>query len=56
MTLNNLAVLHRMQGREADAAAAYRRALAIFDEALGADHPAVRACRENLKRLRPSGT
>ena len=51
MTLNNLAVLRKSQGAPAEAAALYRRALAIFEQALGKRHPKTVVCRANHARL-----
>jgi hypothetical protein len=51
MTLNNLAVLLKKQGEYEEAAALYRRAIAIFEAALGAEHPKVVTCQKNLEAL-----
>jgi Tetratricopeptide repeat len=51
MTLNNLAVLFRSQGKLEQAAPLFRRALAIFEETLDHDHPSVLMCRENYEEL-----
>jgi hypothetical protein len=57
MTLNNLAVLLRSRGVFDEAATLCRRALAIFDQVLGPDHPHTVTCRENHARLvRPEGS
>ena len=37
--LNNLAGLYQTQGRYAEAEPLYKRALAIYEKALGPDHP-----------------
>jgi multidrug resistance efflux pump len=39
------------EGRHAEAASLYRRALAIFETALGRAHPHVAACSQNYSRL-----
>jgi hypothetical protein len=54
MTLNNLAVLAKAQGRREEAADLYSRALAIFERALGPNHPKIITCRENFERLKRS--
>ena len=41
-SLNNLAELHRAQGRYGEAQPLYERALAIYEVVLGAEHPDVR--------------
>ena len=51
MTLNNLAVFYKSQQRLTEAAALYRRALAIFEETLDPSHPKLMICRENYARL-----
>ena len=38
-SLNNLAVLYKNQGKYAEAEPLYQRALAIYEKALGSDHP-----------------
>jgi tetratricopeptide (TPR) repeat protein len=52
VTLNNLAVLLKKQGRYEEAAQLYQRALAIFRSSLGPEHPKVITCQDNLTRLR----
>jgi CHAT domain-containing protein len=47
-TLNNLAGVYEAQGKYADAEGLYRRALAIKEKALGADHPDVAQTLHNL--------
>ncbi len=49
LTLNNLAVLYQALGRDDEAALLLRRALVIFEQTLGDDHPHLIACRENLR-------
>jgi tetratricopeptide (TPR) repeat protein len=51
MTLNNLAVLYKAAGEYVKAEPLYRRALAIFEAALGPTHPKVRTCRQNYAQL-----
>jgi tetratricopeptide (TPR) repeat protein len=51
MTLHNLAVLLRALGRHDEAEALYRRALALFRQALGPDHPKLITCLRSLARL-----
>ena len=41
MALNNLAHLYKSQGRNAEAEPLYKRSLAIYEKALGSDHPGV---------------
>ena len=48
MTLNNLAVLFKEQGKFNQAEPLFRRALAIFESCLDPDHPKVVTCRENF--------
>jgi tetratricopeptide (TPR) repeat protein len=50
-SLNNLAVLYRVQGRYAQAEPLYNRALAIEEKALGPDHPWVATSLENMAAL-----
>ncbi len=45
--LNNLAVLYRAQGRYEAAEPLYQRALAIFEKALGPEHPNVVQGKKN---------
>lgn len=49
--LNNLAGIYRVQAKYAEAEALYRRALAIAENAVGPDHPAVAAGLNNLALL-----
>ena len=49
--LNNLAVLCRSQGKHTEAARVYRRALAVFEQALGKRHPKTVACRANVGNM-----
>jgi tetratricopeptide (TPR) repeat protein len=50
-TLNNLAGLYRTQGEYAKAEPLYKRSLAIWEKALGPDHPDVATILENLAAL-----
>ncbi len=50
-SLNNLAVLYRVQGRYAEAEPLYKRSLAIREEALRPDHPRVATSLENYAAL-----
>ena len=50
-SLNNLAELYRVQGQYAEAEPLYRRALAIWEKALGPEHPDVAAGLNNLAEL-----
>ena len=50
-SLNNLAVLYRDQGRYAQAEPLFQRALAIWEKALGPEHPNVATALENYARL-----
>ena len=50
-SLNNLAVLYKIQGRFADAEPLYKRALAIKEKAFGPDHPDVAISLSNLAEL-----
>ena len=49
--LNNLALLLKVTNRLAEAEPSMRRALAIFEESLGAEHPSTKTVRENLEAL-----
>ena len=51
LTLSNLAVLYKAQGRYADAEALYQRAWPLFEQALGPTHPHVETCLQNYARL-----
>ena len=50
-TLNNLAVLYQAQGKYADAEPLYKLALAIWEKALGPEHPHVATSLENYAAL-----
>ncbi len=50
-SLNNLAALYQAQGRYAEAKPLYKRALAIWEKALGLDHPRVALGLENYAAL-----
>jgi hypothetical protein len=50
-SLNNLAGLYRSQGKCAEGAPLYQRSLAIWEKALGPDHPDARLVRSNLDAL-----
>jgi tetratricopeptide (TPR) repeat protein len=47
-SLNNLALLYVAQARYAEAEPPYKRSLAIYEKALGPNHPEVATVRENL--------
>ncbi len=49
--LNNLALLYETQGRYAEAEPHYKRALAIYEKALGPEHPHVAQSLENYAAL-----
>ncbi len=49
--LNNLASLYDAQGNYAEAEPLYERALAIWEEALGPEHPQVATGLNNLALL-----
>ena len=51
VSLNNLAVLYDSQGQYAQAEPLYRRALAIWERAIGPDHPDVATSLENMAAL-----
>jgi len=51
VALNNLALLYDNQGRYAEAEPLYKRALAIWEKALGPDHPEVAMGLNNLGNL-----
>jgi tetratricopeptide (TPR) repeat protein len=51
-SLNNLAGLYRAQGEYGKAAPLLERALAIFEKALGKDHPNTKVIAANLAELR----
>ena len=48
---NNLAALYEAQGRYAEAEPLYKRALAIYEKALGPEHPNVATSLHNLALL-----
>ena len=50
-SLNNLAELHRTQGKYAQAEPLYTRSLAIWEKALGPNHPDVATSLENMAAL-----
>ncbi len=50
-SLNNLALLHKVQGNYAEAEPLYKRALAIWEKALGPEHPDVATSLENYAAL-----
>lgn len=50
--VNGLAELYGGQGRRAEAELLYGRALAIFEAALGAEHPRAVACRASFTEVR----
>jgi tetratricopeptide (TPR) repeat protein len=50
-SLNNLAALYYNQGQYAKAKPLYQRALAIWEEALGPEHPALAKALENYAHL-----
>ncbi len=50
-SLNNLAVLYNAQDRYAEAGPLYKRSLAIWEKALGPEHPNVVASLNNLAGL-----
>src|SRR5262249_51773764 len=49
--LNDLAVLHKFQGRFAEAGRLYRSALKLLERALGPDHPELATLYHNLGGL-----
>ena len=51
LTLNNLAVLYKTQGRFDVAAELYRRALSCLEPALSPRHPNLVKCRKNYAAL-----
>ncbi len=51
LTVANRAALYADQGRDDEARAGYRRALAVFDATLSPDHPHRVICRENQAAL-----
>ena len=56
VTLNNLAVLYKSEGRLDEAAALYHRALSIFERTLGPEHPKAITCRKNSAGLRTAAS
>ncbi len=50
-SLNNLAEVYRLEGRYAEAEPLFKRALAIFEKALGPEHPNVATGLENYAAL-----
>ena len=48
VALNNLAAIYRAQGRNAEAEPLYKRALAISEKTLGAEHPKIAVLLGNL--------
>ncbi|HEX4715084.1 MAG TPA: tetratricopeptide repeat protein, partial [Ktedonobacteraceae bacterium] len=51
-SLNNLAMLHGKQQHYAQALPLLKRALAIYEQALGVEHPDTQQVRENYTHLR----
>ncbi len=51
MSLNNPALLYQAQGHYAKAEPLYQRSLAIWEKALGPEHPHVAASLENCAAL-----
>jgi tetratricopeptide (TPR) repeat protein len=51
LTLNNLAVIYKTQGRFDAAAELYRRALSCLEPALSPRHPNLIQCRKNYAAL-----
>ncbi len=50
-SLNNLAVLYQDQGKYTEAEPLYQRTLAIWEKALGPEHPLVATSLENSANL-----
>ena len=50
-SLNNLALLYIAQGKYAEAEPLYQRSLAIWERALGPEHPNVASSLENYAAL-----
>jgi tetratricopeptide (TPR) repeat protein len=50
-SLNNLALLYKVQGKYAEAEPLYKRSLAIREKALGPEHPNVATALENYAAL-----
>jgi tetratricopeptide (TPR) repeat protein len=51
LTLNNLAVLYKTQGRFDAAAELYRKALSCLESTLSSRHPNLVKCRKNYAAL-----
>jgi tetratricopeptide (TPR) repeat protein len=51
LTLNNLALLYKEQGKDFEAEPLYEQALSIYEKALGPDHSHVATCLNNLASL-----
>ena len=51
LSLNNLAVLYKAQGRYTEAEAFHQHSLAIYEKALGPEHPDVAQSLENYADL-----
>ena len=51
ISLNNLALLYRAQGKYTEAEPLFRRALAVWEKALGPEHPNVAMALENYAAL-----
>ena len=51
VTLNNLAILCRSQGRREEAERLYQRCLSILGKVFGPGHPKIAACLANYARL-----
>jgi len=49
-SLNNLAELYRAQGKYAEAESLYKRSLAIWEKALGPNHPYMAQICENMAK------
>jgi len=49
--LNNLALLYKATNRLKEAEPLIRRALKIFEDSLGPDHPSTQTVRKNLEIL-----
>ena len=47
-----MAVLAKVQGHGDEAVEIYKRALEIFEEVLGPEHPKTLACLENYRSVR----
>lgn len=51
MSLNNLAVLHKAQGKYSKAAPFYHRAIEIAEKSLGEEHPDFLKCLKNYSNF-----